>query len=315
MSSISVKTPYYSPSVRLSLSAGAAAWSCTAGRAGGERATAAGGGPAHTTSVCELTSLAPLPLLMCVQRSVSELEAALADRERECLRLQSAVPPPMVDASLQTSPPPSRPEPRPSEPRPHTTDTNPGARKSSRERVKSPVHRDVARLRKSSGSPRVELEAGGTGLGSLEHEMRAAGVEVTDSFDSSEGVGFSESVVEEGASTHSLESFVSREEEGTLLQLGEGPSGRPALQTKSSWTEAKTESEGSGAMATPLNFPLAVTHTGSDETVKEVDHVTSHDAQPPQSTPPPLDYAEVINPAESGDSSASDPPTLPNNGT
>lgn len=62
-----------------------------------------------------------------------------------------------------------------------TSTTSP--KKFSRERVKSPVHRDIARLRMNS--PKTS-----TGDLSLEFEMKAAGFEVTDSYDSSECVGF-----------------------------------------------------------------------------------------------------------------------------
>lgn len=79
-----------------------------------------------------------------------------------------------------------------------------GGRRFSRERVKSPVHR----LR--MGSPRTSLSGGDLDM-SLENEIRAAGYEIDDSFDSSEGVGFSETTLDDPChdSTHSLENFKS----------------------------------------------------------------------------------------------------------
>ena len=79
-----------------------------------------------------------------------------------------------------------------------------GGRRFSRERVKSPVHR----LR--MGSPRTSLSGGDLDM-SLENEIRAAGYEIDDSFDSSEGVGFSEITLDDPChdSTHSLENFKS----------------------------------------------------------------------------------------------------------
>lgn len=85
-----------------------------------------------------------------------------------------------------------------------------------RKRAKSPIHRDVARVKKGS-SPRTSMVSDHTLPtsqhplnSSLESEMRVAGVEVTDPYDSSEGIGFSDSNLDEVPdSTHSLESFKS----------------------------------------------------------------------------------------------------------
>ena len=79
-------------------------------------------------------------------------------------------------------------------------------------RVKSPVHRETSKMPIGNSRSGGELDV------SLENEMRAAGIEVNDSFDSSEGVGFSETTLDDLlGSSQSLESFksdlVGKEEE------------------------------------------------------------------------------------------------------
>lgn len=75
-----------------------------------------------------------------------------------------------------------------------------------KDRIRSPVRRGLR-----SHSPRTS--SGDLLDSSLDNEMRAAGVDVTDSFDSSEGIGFSDTNVESSVlgSDHSL---ATREEGG-----------------------------------------------------------------------------------------------------
>ena len=98
-------------------------------------------------------------------------------------------------------------------PKPDTTSSS--TKRFGKERIKSPVKRSL----RSSHSPRTS--SGDLLDSSLDNEMRAAGVDVNDSFDSSEGVGFSDtnldtSVVE---SDHSL----AVREEGEISQKKAGP--------------------------------------------------------------------------------------------
>ena len=144
--------------------------------------------------------------LIYLQKRVSDLESIVHEREQQCVELQcsleelqlKATPPERSDIGVQIDLEPIRTEPNirqgtsqaSSEKKVDsaaTVTTSAVGKKLSRERVKSPVHRDIARLRLSS--PRAstgELDQ------CLEYEMKAAGVEITDSYDSSEGVGFSD---------------------------------------------------------------------------------------------------------------------------
>ena len=83
--------------------------------------------------------------------------------------------------------PPTMPsEPVHSKPIPAVTKTQPDPAASSRKRIRSPIRRSLR-----SHSPKTS--SGDLLDSSLDNEMRAAGVDVDDSFDSSEGVGFSDS--------------------------------------------------------------------------------------------------------------------------
>ena len=85
--------------------------------------------------------------------------------------------------------------------------------------AKITAHHDQARVKKVPTSPRTSvgvdhahsLPLTAPQNSSLESEMRVAGIEVTDPYDSSEGVGFSDScnLDEVPDSTHSLDSFKS----------------------------------------------------------------------------------------------------------
>ena len=80
--------------------------------------------------------------------------------------------------------------------------------------AKSPARADLARVkgghRTSAGNDYSNRSLHQPQDTSLESEMRVAGVEVADPYDSSEGVGFSDSNLDEvPGSTHSLESFKS----------------------------------------------------------------------------------------------------------
>ena len=85
-----------------------------------------------------------------------------------------------------------------------------------REKVKSPIHRDVARIRSSSPKTSVVSDPLDS---SLDHEMKAVGVELTDPYDSSECVGFSDTNLDDTHdSTHSVES-IDREKSNERLPL------------------------------------------------------------------------------------------------
>ena len=74
-----------------------------------------------------------------------------------------------------------------------------------RERVKSPIHRDVGKRRSSSPKTSVVSDPLDS---SLDNEMKAVGVELTDPYDSSECVGFSDTNLDDTHdSTHSVESI------------------------------------------------------------------------------------------------------------
>ena len=85
--------------------------------------------------------------------------------------------------------------------------------------VKLTAHHDLARVKRLTTSPRTSVGVDNARSlpltapqnSSLESEMRVAGVEVTDPYDSSEGVGFSDScnLDEVPDSMHSLDSFKS----------------------------------------------------------------------------------------------------------
>ena len=153
------------------------------------------------------------------QRRVLQLESTVSDKEQQCRELRVAMeelkptsrppPPPQVtEIGLQTE-----------QLEFHRTEVvsmqhHPGGSSGTggRRRVKSPVHR------KTSKGPIGNSRSGGELDVSLENEMRAAGIEVNDSFDSSEGVGFSETTLDDLlGSAQSLESFksdqVGKEEE------------------------------------------------------------------------------------------------------
>lgn len=94
--------------------------------------------------------------------------------------------------------------------------------------AKLTAHHDLARVKRVTTSPRTSvgvdhsLPLTAPQNSSLESEMRVAGVEVTDPYDSSEGVGFSDScnLDEVPDSMHSLDSFKSdrlKEESSTVL--------------------------------------------------------------------------------------------------
>ncbi len=110
-----------------------------------------------------------------------------------------------------------------------TTSTTP-TKKFSRERVKSPVHRDITRLRVSS--PKAS-----TGDLSLEFEMKAAGFEVTDSYDSSECVGFMSDDANLDDTLHGDSSTLSLETAGSERHDEQSP-------VKVGGRERRKESEG-----------------------------------------------------------------------
>lgn len=93
------------------------------------------------------------------------------------------------------------------------------------------VHEDVYRLRGGAISPRTSSVPDHVAQNtSLESEMRRAGVEVTDPYDSSEGVGFSDSNMDEvPGSTHSLESFKSDRVKDTAHEKSTSQSAESAV--------------------------------------------------------------------------------------
>lgn len=171
-------------------------------------------------------------LLIAIQTKVEELEVSLRGKQEEIVQLateldkQPSPPPPpppppeSCDAAQQTSfnsspdkpapsfdqsptaaplPPPE--QPRTSSPQPSTSVMTPGSKGVKvvgERRVKS-----AGRMRRIR-SP-VKRGLAGTGDVSLDNEMRLAGVELTDSYDSSEGVGFSESNLDGSSILFSLE--------------------------------------------------------------------------------------------------------------
>lgn len=103
-----------------------------------------------------------------------------------------------------------------------------------KDRIRSPVQRGMGSPRTSSGD-QLDL--------SLDNEMRAVGVDVSDSFDSSEGVGFSE------ASIHGSDHFLATKEEGgdssvaaskDLQQHDSSPS-HPSHHHRMAWEEDQAQ--------------------------------------------------------------------------
>ena len=150
-------------------------------------------------------------LLLFPQRQVLHLDSIVSEKERQCRELQVAVEelqsksvprPRVTEVGLQTDEPLEFHRAEVLSVRHHRPVS--GGRRFRGERVKSPVHRLCM------ASPRTSLSGGDLDL-SLDNEIRAAGYEIDDSFDSSEGVGFSETTLDDPChdSTHSLESFKS----------------------------------------------------------------------------------------------------------
>jgi len=140
---------------------------------------------------------------------VLNLESIVSEKELQCRELQVAVEelqsksitrPHVTEVGLQTDEPLEFHKAEVLSVRHHRPVS--GGRRFNRERVKSPVHK----LR----SPQTNLSSGDLDM-SLENEIRAAGYEIDDSFDSSEGVGFSETTLDDPChdSMHSLENFKS----------------------------------------------------------------------------------------------------------
>ena len=158
--------------------------------------------------------------LLFFQRRVLQLESTVSDKEQQCRELRVA----MEELKPTSGPPPPPPQVteiglQTEQLEFHRTEVvsvqhHPGGSSGTggRRRVKSPVHK------KTYKGPIGNSRSGGELDVSLENEMRAAGVEVNDSFDSSEGVGFSETTLDDLlGSAQSLESFksdqVGKEEE------------------------------------------------------------------------------------------------------
>ena len=173
----------------------------------------------YTRSVCSSgMSMLITWFLLIFQRRVLQLESTVSEKEQQCQELCVAVeelkpksrpPPPQVtEIGLQTE-----------QLEFHRTEIVSVRHHSGgsggtgiRRRVKSPVHREASKMPIGNSRSGGELDV------SLENEMRAAGIEVNDSFDSSEGIGFSETTLDDLlGSAQSLESFksdqVGKEEE------------------------------------------------------------------------------------------------------
>ena len=154
----------------------------------------------------------------CVQVKVQELEAELKEKLQEVRQLAAELEkqmasrqtPQRTDIGLQANLPPPSPEKTAAEPRSvaipgrHHHGYRPASagerrvkseRRSSRERVKSPVK-----------GQRTSHPGVGEADASLDNEMRLAGYEITDPYDSSEGVAFSD--------TNLDSSLISLEDEG-----------------------------------------------------------------------------------------------------
>ena len=189
--------------------------------------------------------------LLIFQRRVLQLESTVSEKEQQCRELRVAVeelkpksrppPPPQVtEIGLQTE-----------QLEFHRTEivsvrhhSSGSGETGGRRRVKSPVHREASKMPIGNSRSGGELDV------SLENEMRAAGIEVNDSFDSSEGVGFSETTLDDLlGSAQSLESFksdqVGKEEEnaeGRSLSTTKGASAgqpfSPATVTK--WADVRS---------------------------------------------------------------------------
>lgn len=150
-----------------------------------------------------------------------------------------------IDESRQTSAPPTTNSATPgalAEVRPSET----GKRYSSGNRVRSPVKRG---LKTSSGEL---LDS------SLDNEMRAVGIEFNDSFDSSEGVGFSDSNLDTSIlSDHSLPAAAAAVASSTPGRGGdegnEGHHGNSEQTHKVAWEEVGTSSDQAQATSTPQN--------------------------------------------------------------
>ena len=215
-----------------------------------------------------------LHVMITPQTKVEELEVTVRGKQDEIKQLaseldrqppsslpqQSSQPPPPPpppsssarDVSLQTSfsPSPEKPEPSPAPP-PSTTDSaahsatgSKGIKSSLGERrcksagrarrIKSPVKRSGA-----LGSGEADV--------SLDNEMRLVGVELTDSYDSSEGVGFSDTNLD-GSSV-----LLSLDEEGARRELAAGGGRGVSESPQLAWMEGErlgesgeTRSEGHG---------------------------------------------------------------------
>ena len=182
--------------------------------------------------------------LTIFQRRVLQLESTVSEKEQQCRELRVAVeelkpksrpPPPQVtEIGLQTE-----------QLEFHRTEIvsvqhhpSGSGGMGGRRRVKSPVHREASKIPIGNSRSGGELDV------SLENEMRAAGIEVNDSFDSSEGIGFSETTLDDLlGSAQSLESFksdqVGKEEESAERRSLSSTKGASAGQPFSPATVTK----------------------------------------------------------------------------
>lgn len=150
--------------------------------------------------------------------------------------------------------------------------------------AKITAHHDQARVKKVPTSPRTSVgvdQAHSQPLtapqnSSLESEMRVAGIEVTDPYDSSEGVGFSDScnLDEVPDSMHSLDSFKSdriKEESSTITTVHSAvPMASSIVDQQPSSTIAKQQTAG-GVASVNLDLQEEEAESSSDE------HMTSSD--------------------------------------
>ena len=208
-------------------------------------------------------------LCLCLpQRTVLDLESVIADKEQHSWEMQSTLeelqvrsrPLQVTEIGVQTELSETRTVAQQEAP---TTEATPSPVPTGRQEVphghaasgagekrrrpdsggrrprESPVHRDLVRLRMSSPKPGSvgELES------NLENEMRAAGVEITDSFDSSECVGFSDATLDDtlhdAGSAVSLESLKSEK----TVPEGERPVEPPSVEKEEKGKELQAKPE------------------------------------------------------------------------
>ena len=237
------------------------------------------------------------------QRRVLELEGAVAEQEQTCRQLQSR-PAPLprqpdtADTYQQTEPLPP-PPPDSAAPVAAVQTHRPGSaehRKRARsDRLKSPRQRDLVAARpQNSGAARGE----GAGA-NLENELQALGIEVADSYDSSEGVEFTDddrtatntNLDDTAGSAASLDSAKGEDGRHSQLSVNEVIREEEEEEEEEEGEEERVKEEGGGSVKEEEE---SVKGRGGE--VKEGEG-EEHTAEPVDllQTPAPVDKSTVVN--------------------